>query len=72
MKSDINPKKEIRRKWKSGNRAFHWTENVPHIDQPLCLQSKQYNLDEKGVTWVYYSKTDAYKLYKFLKGIFAK
>lgn len=61
-------KKAILKEWENGNRAFYWTEN--YIKRPLCLQSKEYNRDMKGVTWVYYSKTDAKRLYKFLKEIF--
>ena len=55
------------KQWKSGNRAFYWTLEY---EQPLCLQSKEYNRDQKGVTWVYYSKADAKRLYEFLKKIF--
>ncbi len=58
-------KKEI--SWSEGNRAFYWTSNYKH---PLCLQSKQYNGNMKGRTWVYYSNADAKKLYLFLKNIF--
>ncbi|KKL53586.1 hypothetical protein LCGC14_2273960 [marine sediment metagenome] len=58
------------KQWKQGNRAFYWTPNEDHIDHPLTLQSKQLNCCLKGNTWVYYSKSDAKKLYKFLKGIF--
>ena len=55
------------KEWKRGSRGFYWT---PKYDKPLCLQSKQYNFDLKGVTWVYYSERDARKLLKFLKGVF--
>lgn len=63
-------KKEVSLSWERGNRAFHWNENVKYIKHPLCLQSKEYNREMKGVTWVYFSKTDAENLYKFLKKIF--
>tara|TARA_Y100000310_G_scaffold337385_2_gene424338 strand:+ start:196 stop:396 length:201 start_codon:yes stop_codon:yes gene_type:complete len=65
-------KKQNRKTWKSGNRAFYWSEKDKYLNHPLCLQSKEYNQSKKGVTWVYYSKTDAFKLYKFLEGIFKK
>ena len=58
------------KRWEQGNKAYYWTPNTKYIKRPLCLQSKEYNHDMKGVTWVYYSKSDAKKLYKFLKGIF--
>ena len=57
----------MRFKLENGNRIFYWTSEYK---RPLCLQSKEYNQDMKGVTWVYYSKTDAKKLYKFLKKCF--
>ena len=60
---------KLQKEWSEGNRAFYWNENIPYIKHPLCLQSKQYN-SGTGVTWVYYSKADAKRLYKFLKEIF--
>lgn len=62
--------------WKNGNRAFSWTDPKPqYISHELCLQSEDFNLcphcQKRGtITWVYYSKQDARKLYKFLKEIF--
>ena len=55
------------KRWTSGNRAFYWT---PEYEHKLCLQSKQHNFGDCKLTWVYYSKADAKKLYKFLKKIF--
>lgn len=56
-----------RTEWNRENRAFYWT---PEYEHPLCLQSREYNGTQKGNTWVYYSKTDAYELFKFLRKIF--
>lgn len=55
--------------WKQRNRAFYWNKRVGWIDHPLCLQSKQYNKDMKGLTWVYYSKRDAKSLLRFLEKV---
>jgi len=55
-----------RKEWKDGNRAFYWSTE---FKRSLCLQSKEYNKDRKGVTWVYYSKRDAKRLLDFLSGI---
>ena len=65
-------KKIERKRWQKGNRAFNWIFNDPCIKHPLCLQSKEYNHTMRYNTWVYYSKTDAKELYKFLKEIFEK
>lgn len=62
--------KKKRLTWRNGNRAFYWNEGIKYISLPLCLQSREYNRDMKGVTWVYYSKSDAKKLYNFLKKVF--
>jgi hypothetical protein len=67
----------MEKEWKEGNRSFYW-DDKKYIDKeqkiknihPLCLQSKEYNRDMKGVTWVYYSKKDAKKLLNFLKSVF--
>jgi hypothetical protein len=56
------------RNWKSGDRSFNWSPE--YKETPLCLQSREYNRDMKGVTWVYYSEKDAKRLLKFLKKVF--
>ncbi len=66
MKKTKN-KKERSLEWIDGNRAFYWNEGIDYISKPLCLQSKEYNREMKGITWVYYSKRDAKELLKFLK-----
>jgi len=58
--------------WKKGNRAFYWNEGVKWIGHTLCLQSREYNREMKGVTWVYYSKSDAKQLLRFLIKALAK
>ena len=55
-----------------GNRAFYWTNSIKGIGElkhPLCLQSKEYNKEGKGLTWVYFSKSDAKRLLKFLQSL---
>jgi hypothetical protein len=59
--------------WIKGNRAFYWTNKaIGKHEHNLCLQSKEYNRDMKGVTWVYYSHRDALKLWSFLNRALGK
>jgi hypothetical protein len=67
-----------KKEWIKGNRAFYWTPDYGDTDNcvkrkhPLCLQSKEFNREMKGRTWVYYSEKDARELLKFLKSVLEK